>query len=200
MPEFTPPTERVRESFLAAMAEFRAEGRGGPDDDSMIGTEQRTFGATWHTAEGFAAYVAKLRADALEGTARPADRVPCTTLWWVEGNEYLGRLTIRHQLTEFLREIGGHIGYDVRPTARRRGHATAMLRAALPTAYVLGIDPALVTCDLDNVASRRVVEANGGVLEDRRHGKLRYWVPTGCPWAPFHDHATSGAPGTCESS
>ncbi len=179
MPEFTPPTERVRESFLAAMAEFRAEGRGGPDDDSMIGTEQRTFGATWHTVEGFAAYVAKLRADALKETARPADRVPCTTLWWVQGNEYFGRLAIRHELTEFLREIGGHIGYDVRPTARRRGHATAMLRAALPTASVLGIDPALVTCDLDNVASRRVIEANGGVLEDRRHGKLRYWVPTG---------------------
>jgi predicted acetyltransferase len=52
-----------------------------------------------------------------------------------------------------------------------------MLAAALPVARSLGIDPALLTCDADNIASRKVIEANGGVLEDSRHGKLRYWVP-----------------------
>jgi len=104
--------------------------------------------------------------------------VPCTTLWWVEDDEYLGRLAIRHRLTEWLRKVGGHIGYDVRPTARRQGHATAMLRAALPRARELGIDDVLVTCDVDNVASRRVIEANGGRFEDERDGKLRFWVLT----------------------
>jgi predicted acetyltransferase len=54
-----------------------------------------------------------------------------------------------------------------------------MLRAALPIANELGIDPVLVTCDVENLASRRVIEANGGVLEDERSGKLRFWVPTG---------------------
>jgi predicted acetyltransferase len=53
-----------------------------------------------------------------------------------------------------------------------------MLAAALPVARSLGIDPALLTCDADNIASRKVIEANGGMLEDSRHGKLRYWVPT----------------------
>ena len=53
-----------------------------------------------------------------------------------------------------------------------------MLRTALPVASGLGIDPALVTCDTGNVASRRVIEANGGVLGDERQGKLRFWVPT----------------------
>jgi predicted acetyltransferase len=46
-----------------------------------------------------------------------------------------------------------------------------------PVAAGLGIDPALVTCDLDNIGSRKVIEANGGVLEDQRAGKLRFWVP-----------------------
>ena len=54
-----------------------------------------------------------------------------------------------------------------------------MLAAALPVAAALSIDPALVTCDDTNVASRKVIEANGGVLEDQRGVKLRYWIPTG---------------------
>jgi predicted acetyltransferase len=89
----------------------------------------------------------------------------------------LGRIAIRHRLTPQLREVGGHIGYDVRPSARRCGRATAMLRAALPVARTLGIESALVTCDVDNVASRTVIERNGGMLEDQRGDKLRFWVP-----------------------
>lgn len=85
---------------------------------------------------------------------------------------------MRHRLNEHLLEGGGHIGYDVRPTARRRGYATAMLRDALRKAAELGIEKALLTCDDDNVGSYKVIEANGGVMEDVRHGRRRYWVPT----------------------
>jgi predicted acetyltransferase len=53
-----------------------------------------------------------------------------------------------------------------------------MLRAALPVCRTLGIESALITCDTDNIGSRKVIEANGGVLEDERGAKLRYWVPT----------------------
>ena len=56
--------------------------------------------------------------------------------------------------------------------------ATAMLAAALPVTRSLGIDPALLTCDENNMASRKVIEANSGVVEDKRSGKLRYWVRT----------------------
>jgi predicted acetyltransferase len=114
----------------------------------------------------------------LPETARPAGYVPDTLLWLSDGAEWLGRLSIRHELNEMLLEVGGHIGYDVRPSARRRGHGTEMLRQALPMARQLGIDPALVTCDVDNIGSRKVIEANRGRLEDERHGKLRFWVPT----------------------
>ncbi|SLM01651.1 MULTISPECIES: GNAT family N-acetyltransferase [unclassified Actinoplanes] len=178
MPALIAPTGRVRQSFLAAMAEFRAEGRAGPGDQSMIGREWREFGDRWPTPEGFAAYVDRLLSEPVEDTPRPEGFVPSTTLWWVDGDEYLGRLAIRHRLTPQLLDFGGHIGYDVRPSARRRGHATAMLRAALPLARALGISSALVTCDVTNVGSRRVIEANGGVFEDQRAEKLRFWVPT----------------------
>jgi predicted acetyltransferase len=179
MAELSPPTVRVRRSFLAAMAEFRDEGRGDPADKTMIGSEIREFGHAWSsTPDGFTTYVQWLLAEALEESPRPDGYVPSTTLWWVDGEDYLGRIAIRHRLTAQLCEVGGHIGYGVRPSARRRGYATAMLRAALPVARALGIESALVTCDVDNVASRKVIERNGGVLEDRRGDKLRFWVPT----------------------
>jgi predicted acetyltransferase len=84
----------------------------------------------------------------------------------VEDAEYLERRAIRHQLTDLLRDSGGHIGYDVRPTARRRGYVTAMLGEALPLARALGLDQVLVSCDSDSVASRKVIEANGGRYKD----------------------------------
>src|SRR5690349_11830851 len=127
------------------MEEFRREGRGDPGDDSAIAHEIRDYTPQWSSPDGFAAYVDWLRSQALEDTPRPEGYVPSTDLWWVDGDEYYGRLAIRHRLTPTLREIGGHIGYDVRPSARRRGYATAMLRAALPVARALGIESALLT-------------------------------------------------------
>jgi predicted acetyltransferase len=145
----------------------------------MIGSEIRRWSGRWRDPHVFAEFVAALRHDADEDAPRPAGYVPCTTYWWVADRAYLGRLAIRHRLTPRLREVGGHIGYDVRPSARRRGHATAMLAAALPLAAAFGIDAALITCDAANVASRRVIEVNGGRFEDERGGMLRFWVPTG---------------------
>jgi len=177
MPQLHVPDVRFHRSFLAAMAEFRAEGRGGADDDSMVGREIRTFGERWSQPQEFARYVADLHGQ--RGSAVPDGWVPCTTWWYADGDTYLGRLAVRHRLNDWLLQYGGHIGYDVRAGARRRGHATAMLREALPAVRALGIDRALITCDTGNTASRKVIEACGGVLEDERGGKLRYWVAAG---------------------
>jgi predicted acetyltransferase len=178
MPRLVRPSTGVHASFLTAMKEFQAEGRGRADDGSMLGREIFENAGRWDDPGEFAAYVSGLRADALEDSPRPAGHVPATTLWWVDEEAYLGRLTVRHRLTARLRSVGGHIGYDVRPSARRRGHATAMLAAALPVARGLGIDLALLTCDEDNIGSRKAIEANGGVLDGELRGMLRYWVPT----------------------
>ncbi|HET9499323.1 MAG TPA: GNAT family N-acetyltransferase [Marmoricola sp.] len=178
MAHFVRPDVRFRASYLAAMAEYADEGRGG--DGSGIGHDLDRYGATWATEDGFAAFVDDKLREAVD-QPRPG-WVHNTNLWWVDGpegaEEYVGRMSIRHRLNDGLLELGGHIGYDVRRSRRRRGHATAMLREALPVARRLGIGKALVTCDSDNVASRRVIEANGGVLEDQRGDKLRFWVPT----------------------
>ncbi len=126
----------------------------------------------------FCAYTAAL---ADRDTPRPANWVTGTYLWMVDDDldsPVVGRVSLRHALTPWLIEVGGHIGYAVRPGARRRGYATAALALMLPVAAARGIDPVLVTCDQDNIGSRTVIEANGGVLEDVRGDKRRYWVPT----------------------
>jgi predicted acetyltransferase len=123
-------------------------------------------------------YVEALLRDRHQHAPRPAGFVPSTHLWWADGDTYLGRVHIRHHLTPFLRDVGGHLGYQVVPPQRRKGHATAMLAAALPVAAEMGLDCLLLTCDADNVASRKVIEAGGGLFQDRRGDKLRFWVPT----------------------
>ncbi|MBM2622155.1 GNAT family N-acetyltransferase [Actinoplanes sp. LDG1-06] len=178
MPELVPPTVDARESFLVAMDEYVADGRGGFDDFSNIGNDLRAYASTWSTPAGFARFVGYLRAQRLEETPRPVGFVPTTVLWWLDGPEYLGRLNIRHRLAPGLAgERNGHIGYDVRPGARRKGHATAMLAACKPIAAALGLSQVLVTCDFDNEASRRTIERNGGVPTRRLDEKLRFWVP-----------------------
>ena len=178
MPSFASPHPRYQRSFLTSVQEVFDAG----EDDRWTGLT--VVGEETHTAQeladpaAFAAFTQRLHDLALPGTARPEGFVAMTTLWWVDGDEYLGRLSIRHELTHWLREFGGHIGYVVRPSARRRGNASAMLAAALPIARDLGIDPALLTCDDTNAVSRRVIESSGGVFEDQREDKLRFWVPT----------------------
>jgi len=174
MPALITPTTDLKESFLAAMAEFADEGRTG--DGSGIGRDLEEWTGRWESDEGFAAYVATRVAE--RNHVDDPDWVLTTNLWWADDRGYIGRMSIRHELNEWLREVGGHIGYDVRRSRRREGHATAMLAAALPIARGLGIERALLTCDDDNLPSRLVIERNGGVLEDKRGNKLRYWVPT----------------------
>lgn len=180
MPSLASPHPRYQRSFLKAVKEIRDVG----EDERLTGLT--VVGDETYTVEqlaglaGFTAFTRRWNDLALPGTPRPEGIVSMTTLWWVDEDEdeYLGRLSIRHELTDWLREFGGHIGYVVRPSARRRGNAGAMLAAALPIALDLGIDPALLTCDADNAGSRRVIESNGGVFEDKREDKLRFWVPT----------------------
>lgn len=162
------------DSFLEAMDEFVAEGA----KDSQTADWIAEWGTTWREPRGFEAFVNRVRAQESDESAIPAHWVLTSTRWWVDGDAYLGRIALRQRLNPKLADIGGHIGYDVRPGARRQGHATAMLAAVLPLANSFGIDPALVTCDDDNTASIRVIETAGGVLEDVRGIKRRYWVPT----------------------
>lgn len=88
----------------------------------------------------------------------------------------VGFLNLRLLLNDHLLQEGGHIGYSVRPSARGKGLAKEQLRQGLQVAKSKNIRQVLVTCDSDNVASRAVILANGGALEDIRGGKERYWI------------------------
>jgi predicted acetyltransferase len=177
------PDPAYHRSFLTAADEFVAAGQESyaglvrlPAEDGFPGAHFTRAGL--EQPDEFVRLVDYLLRGRLEDSPRPAGWVPATAMWVVEGEEYLGRVSVRHRLTDDLLTWGGHIGYGVRPSARRRGVASFALGAVLPLCHALGIDRALVTCDVDNAASRRTIERNFGVYEDTRQGKLRYWVPT----------------------
>jgi predicted acetyltransferase len=96
-------------------------------------------------------------------------------------NRLLGMVNIRHYLNDHLVEFGGHIGYSVRPSERRKGYAKLQLQLALDFLKTLDVKQVLVTCDDQNIASYKTIESCGGVLEDVRHSKeygmvRRYWI------------------------
>lgn len=165
------PDVSYHSSWLEGSAEFDGSRRdgGGAEDWTLEELED---------ARSFRRLVDALIAGASPETPRKPGYVPCTYLWMVEGDTFLGSLAIRHDLNEFLFNEGGHIGYSVRPSARRRGHAAKGLADALPIARELGIPRALLTCDENNAGSRATIEKNGGIYEDSRKGKRRYWVDT----------------------
>ncbi len=165
------PDVRLHASWAATLRDFGDEYPHGSGVDPQAPQDL--------SLDGCAAFVAQRLRYADPGTQLPGDRVHCTYFWILDGDSadpVVGFLAVRHGLNDFLLEEGGHIGYSVRPSARRRGHATAALGLGLAHAAGLGLDRVLLTCDDDNDGSRRTIVGAGGVLEDVRVGKERYWI------------------------
>lgn len=119
--------------------------------------------------------VARLEADPASALAEGLVR--CDYFWLTEGAAMIGFLALRHSIdTEYLRTEGGHIGYSIRSSYRRQGHASRALGLALERARELGLERVLITCDVDNVASARTIESQGGVFEGIVKIKRRYWI------------------------
>ncbi len=111
----------------------------------------------------------------------PEGLVPASTYLAInEDNRVVGIINIRHELSEILLKMGGHIGYAIRKSERRKGYATEMLRLALEKCKDLNIEKALVTCNVDNIGSAKTIINNGGVLENEieHEGNVckRFWI------------------------
>ncbi|MDF2787260.1 MAG: acetyltransferase, family protein [Neobacillus sp.] len=108
--------------------------------------------------------------------------VPDSTFWLInQDKRILGAVNIRHQLTPFLLNSGGHIGYGIRPSERRKGFATKLLSLSIEKAKELGIRKALVVCDEDNTGSFKTIINNGGIpdsdfIEEDGNIVKRFWI------------------------
>ena len=160
------PTARYKDSYIDAVREYIGE-------DANFAWKPEIL------EERFDEYLRVLRQNETEPLA---GRVPATQFWLiVDGAAYGGELDLRHYLNSALRRYGGHIGYRIRPSQRRRGYGTLLCRLGLEEARRRGIARALITCDDDNIGSRKIIEANGGRLADKiDNGRAaltrRYWI------------------------
>lgn len=176
-PHLVLPSEEYKTTFIAAVKEFHADGyrlnTGGMGKYKDVKVES--------LEEDFPAYL-RLLADFAAGRNLGPDLVPQSTYWLVDAAEFVGRVSLRHRLNENLSKIGGHIGYEIRPSMRRKGYGTLALKLGLVKARDLGIRRALITCDSINIPSRRIIESNGGKLEsellydESKPPKCRFWI------------------------
>ena len=121
--------------------------------------------------------------DNLEIKQEIENHVPDSTFFCLDLDRqiFVGAVNIRHYLNESLLLGGGHIGAGIRPSERRKGYATAMIKLALEECKKLGIEKVLMTCDKDNIGSAKSIMKNGGVLENAFINQKgieieRYWI------------------------
>ena len=166
MLNFTLPTERNREDILSFYEEIKKSG------SECIGFKNYKNYDLWLTE----------MQNRHTGKNLPEGYVRENFYLCYDRDVLVGVFSLKFELTEFLLNYGGHIGYAIRPTERNRGLATQMLKQGLELAKQFGFDRILCICDEDNYASEKVILKNGGVLENELYDKdenvvvKRYWI------------------------
>lgn len=139
------------------------------------------YSFTWAQGMTFLEMLKILRKEALGIDLAPG-RVRRTMLYAFLNDKIIGRLSVRHELNEFLRHRGGHVGYSVAPKYRKQGYATEIMKQGLVFCKTIGLNPILVTCSDTNIASCKIIEKFNGKLEDKVFLKednetiRRYWI------------------------
>ena len=177
MPALVRPSAPLMASFVAALGE-------GYSRDTLRPETPETIAAIAEDPAWFLGLQLDPPTTLVLPDGTIGQRVPETILWYVEGDAFLGSVHLRHWLNDTLAAWGGHVGYAVRPSAQGRGYATAMLAGMLDHARTRGdLERVMLTVNVKNPASIRVIEKNGGVLHDTiphpwiegDEGR-RYWI------------------------
>ncbi len=168
--ELIEPTADFKDDYLSMTAELAAI-------NAMSYARQHEM-----ARQDFAAYLQRLDDDA-HGVDIAPERVPQSTFWLLKDKQRIvGEIRIRHRLNPFLEHHGGHIGYAIRPTEWRKGYGKRQLALGLGKAREICLKRVMVTCDVENVASARIIEGNGGKLASQGISKVtgklisRYWI------------------------
>lgn len=111
-----------------------------------------------------------------QGIDLPEGWVPYTTFWLFVDQKPVGISRLRHSLNDYLRNVGGHIGYAIRRTERGKGWGTQILKHTLEKAEKFAFKEVLLTCDSNNVASSNIIISNGGVLLEIKNGINYYQI------------------------
>ena len=167
--------------LIAPTAELEAEHKEMLNEWLQTGERLIPFTLQYDTND-FEKYIARLN-DSKNGIGLPKTFVPNSTFWLTNAqNKIIGTADIRHQLTDNLYIEGGHIGYGIRPSERKKGYATKMLGLALIEAKKLNISKVLITCDKSNEASKQAILKNNGKFYQtnllKGIEKLSFWVDT----------------------
>ena len=169
--ELVLPSVKYKESYLGALEEAKT------DPGNLISKLQEP-----KENESFESFVEHFY-DEMTGLNLPEEYVPATMFWLIDNGEFIGRIQIRHELNKAMLARGGHIGYYIRPTKRKMGYGKKMLEMALLEAQKMGFEKVLLACNDDNVGSAKIIESNGGILENIIDGekvgekkKRRYWI------------------------
>lgn len=141
------PSDQYKSSFIQAVHEYQSE-----ELPYYLTLDPTSL------AQDFQTYTEQLAAEA-QGEHLPEGFVPHTTYWLVENDEFIGRVDIRHE---------GHIAYDIRPTQRRKGYGKLALELAKQKAQELGLTEVLITCDVNNIGSNKIIQGAGGVLQETK--------------------------------
>ena len=164
------PDKLLEIDFRKTISEFRTCG-----DESVI----TSFSRCKNDFEKYLKYIA----DAEMGLNLPRGFVPFNTFWLVKDEtRILGFCNLRHRLNFSLSIEGGHIGYAIRPSERRKGYGTQQLQLLLDECRKLKYEQVLITCDFDNIGSQKIIENNGGIrsgeaISPRSFKKVfQYWI------------------------
>lgn len=158
IPFLSKPLDIYKESYISSLEEFQKEGLNLKYDKSDL-------------ANDFNKFIAEI--NKLETNPKVENgRVKESTYWLIDNNEYIGRISIRHNLTPYLEKYDGNVGFEIRPSKRKRGYGKLILDLGIKEAEKLNLSKVFIMCKDKNISSIKIIEANKGILLERYNLKI----------------------------